>query len=121
LRIKAVSEAPIPAGTTKTVTMYAPQGFRVVTAGYDYTGDAGDLEILASKPTMDDIWLEEGMSNFPLADGATAKTVPSEGWVFEVRNVSGSTRHLLVHLIAEEGEVVTTHYYNGGVYPVTIA
>jgi hypothetical protein len=123
MRIKLATETAVAAGATKTITVYAPQGFRVIAPWFDFAAGGavdGTIHLLKSKPTMDDEWLEEDMSNFPLADGSTAVTIPVEGWVFKVHNGDDSSRTLLCGLVCEEGSIVTTHYYNNGDYPKTV-
>lgn len=123
MRIKLDSEVSIPYGTTKTVTVYAPQGFHVVTGWFDLaSGGApvGTINLLSSRPTMVAKWIDEGMSNFPLSDGSTAVTIPSEGWIFKVNNGDTNNRVVMFGLVCEEGVEVATSYYNSGSYPSTV-
>lgn len=123
MRIKLDSEVSIPYGTTKTVTVYAPQGFHAVTGWFDLAASGapvGTINLLSSRPTMASKWVDESMSNFPLSDGSTAVTIPTEGWVFKVNNSDTNSRVVIFGLVCEEGSSVTSSYYNSGNYPSTV-
>lgn len=83
-----------PGNTTQTYTMYAPIGFKIITAGFQSVGD-GAHTLLASYPVPPSNSLVIGSSGTNLcsagyADGNTAQPNPLEGWLWKVKNTDSS-------------------------------
>ena len=107
----------VAGNTTKEITIYAPIGFRVVSAGYEYT-TAGAFEIMVSRYVLSGNRISTSGSTVGYMDGAT-DPAQTDGWYWKVRNVTGSSAGFYVYALLEEDDGQATLDYANSSWPVT--
>lgn len=112
-------EYSVPGSTTKTITVFPPAGFRIVSGGYDLSAGTGDLSVIASVPVANGKYLngyQVNNSNVDFADGTTPDPA-EEGWKFKVANANGSSRTFVARVLVEEGVTPLFEITDDGGYP----
>jgi hypothetical protein len=96
----------IPGNTTKTVHMYGPVGWQIVSGGWQFTTD-GSLSLQASHPALPGNRLKVGFgpdeASWGYADGSTPVSDPVEGWTWIVKNTNEASRQFKGFILVEEG------------------